>query len=165
MSDEQDKDRSEADAELDREIRKDRKFSLSEAIGRLGGPGMMKGTSPIPRKQQVETEIEECLRRELTDPGDALRVVVMRHVKESEALLNNYDQPFAVLIMCLQSIINSDCLIEEFVREADTEWARILGERPYFEQVGVPSNPADPYTIESVRTKLSELIEKLTGAA
>src|SRR5262245_15444551 len=98
MSDEQDNHRSEADAELEREIRKERKFSLSEAIGRLAGPGMMKGASPIARKQQVETEIEECLRRELTDAGDALRVVVLRNVKDSEALLNHYDQPLVVLI-------------------------------------------------------------------
>ncbi len=165
MSDEQDKHRSEADAELEREIRRERKFSLSEAIGRLAGPGIMKGASPIPRKQQVETEIEEYLRRELTDPGDALRVVVLRHVKESEALISNYDQPFVVLSMCLQSIINSDGLMEELVRQADIEWARILGERPYFEQEGVPPHPADPYTMDSVRITLSELIEKLKGGS
>lgn len=164
MSNEQNNDRSETDAELEREIRKGQEFSLSAAIGRLAGPGMMKGTSPIPRKQQVETEIEEYLRRELTDPGDALRRVVMRYVKESEALLSNYDQPLVVLAICLSSIINSNCLMEELVREADTEWAKVLGERPYFEQEGIPPNPADPYTLESVRIKLSELIEKLKGA-
>lgn len=161
MSDEQDRQRSEADAELEREIRKDRKFSLAEAIGRLAGPGIMKGASPVPRKQQVETEIEEWLRRELTDPGDALRVVVLRHVKESEALISNYDQPVVVLMMCLQSIISSESLMAELVRQADVEWARMLGERPHFEQAGVPADPADPYTIESVRIKLTELIEKL----
>ena len=165
MSDEQDKHRSEADAELEREIRRERKFSLSEAIGRLAGPGMMKGVSPIARRQQVETEIEECLRRELTDAGDGLRVAVLRHVKESEALLNNYDQPRVALIMCLQSITHSDCLMKDLVRQADSEWARILGERPYFEREGIPPDPADPYTVESVRVKLSELVEKLTGAA
>ena len=165
MSEEQDKHRSEADAELEREIRKDQKFSLAGAIGRAAGSGMMKGTSPIPRKQQVETEIEECLRRQLIDHGDVLRAVIMRHVKESEALLDNYDQPMVVLITCLQSIINSDSLMHELVRQADTEWARILGERPYFEQEGVPPDPADPYTVESVRIKLSDLIEKLTKSA
>jgi len=45
------KSRSEADAELEREILKERKFTLAEAIGRLAGPGAMKGESPIPRMQ------------------------------------------------------------------------------------------------------------------
>ena len=34
-----DKQRSKADAELEREIREGRKFTLAEAIGRLAGPG------------------------------------------------------------------------------------------------------------------------------
>jgi hypothetical protein len=34
---------TEADANLQREIRAGRKFTLSEAIGRSAGPGMMKG--------------------------------------------------------------------------------------------------------------------------
>ena len=39
MSDEKPKGPSEADAELEREIRAGRKFSVAEAIGRLAGPG------------------------------------------------------------------------------------------------------------------------------
>ena len=39
--------RSEADDELEREILKERKFTLAEAIGRLAGPGAMKGESPV----------------------------------------------------------------------------------------------------------------------
>lgn len=39
--------RSEADAELEREIRKNRKFTLEEGIMRSAGPGMMKGESPV----------------------------------------------------------------------------------------------------------------------
>ena len=52
MSDEQPGQKSEADAELEREIRAGRKFSVAEAIGRLAGPGMMKGVSPIAPQQQ-----------------------------------------------------------------------------------------------------------------
>jgi hypothetical protein len=37
MSDNSDRQRSDADAELEREIRKGRKFTLAEAIGRLAG--------------------------------------------------------------------------------------------------------------------------------
>jgi hypothetical protein len=76
MSDEQPKRPSEADADLEREIRKDRKFSLAEAIGRLAGPGMMKGVSPITRKQQSEAEIEEYLNRHLTDASGILPLIL-----------------------------------------------------------------------------------------
>src|SRR5439155_19663077 len=72
MSDDQDRQRSEADAELEREIRKGRKFTLAEAIGRLAGPGAMKGESPVPRMQQAEIEIGCWLRGHLADAGGAL---------------------------------------------------------------------------------------------
>jgi len=39
MSSNQNTQRSETDAELEREIREGRKFTLAEAIGRLAGPG------------------------------------------------------------------------------------------------------------------------------
>src|SRR4051794_11162443 len=97
MSDNQDRQRSEADAELEREIRKGRKFTLAEAIGRLAGPGAMKGESPVARMQQAEIEIEYWLRGHLADAGGALRVVLPRHVKGSDLLLNNFDQPLVVL--------------------------------------------------------------------
>src|SRR5262245_40485115 len=79
---------SEADADLEREIRRERKFNLTEAIGRLAGPGAMKGVSPIARKQQAAVEIETWLRRNLLTAEDALGVVLLRHVKESDLLLN-----------------------------------------------------------------------------
>ena len=97
MSNNQDTQRSEADAELEREIRKGRKFTLAEAIGRLAGPGAMKGESPIARMQQAQIEIEFWLRSHLADAGGALQIVLDRHVKGSELLLNNFDQPLVVL--------------------------------------------------------------------
>jgi hypothetical protein len=54
MSDEQPKASSDADKELEREVRAGRKVSVPEAIGRLAGPGMMKGVSPVPPKQQAQ---------------------------------------------------------------------------------------------------------------
>jgi hypothetical protein len=51
MSDNKDTQRSKSDAELEREIRKGRKFTLAEAVGRMVGPGAMKGASPVPREQ------------------------------------------------------------------------------------------------------------------
>ena len=163
MSDDQDKLRSEADAELEREIRKGRKFTMAEAIGRLAGPGAMKGESPVARLQQAEIEIEYWLRGHLADDGGALQVVLHRAVKGSELLLHKYDRPLVVLAECCQRVLDSDYLLEEIVRDADIEWGRVMDERPYFVKEGSPRHPDDPYTVESVRLALSGLLEQLTS--
>ena len=162
MNDHQDTQRSEADAELEREIREGRKFALEEAIGRLAGPGAMKGESPVARMQQAEIEIESWLRSHLTDAGASLEVVLHRRIKGSELLLNNFDQPLVVLANYCQRVLSSDYLLKEVVRDADVEWGRVMGERPYFEKEGSPRNPEDPYTADSVRNALSELLKQLT---
>jgi len=53
MSDDQAKQPSEVDAELEREIRQGRKFTAQEAMGRMIGPGTMKGGSAVPRVQEA----------------------------------------------------------------------------------------------------------------
>jgi hypothetical protein len=161
MSDDKDTPRSEADAELEREIRKGRKFTLDEAIGRLAGPGAMKGVSPVARMQQAEAEIENWLRQHLSAGNDELQVVLLRRVKGSELLLNNFEQPLVVLAAFCRRVLDSDYLLKELVREADVEWGRVQGERPYFEREGSPPDPDDPYTFESVRKTLAGLIEQL----
>jgi hypothetical protein len=162
MSDnEKSKHRSEADAELEREIRQGRKFTLEEAIARMVGPGAMKGESPITRKEQAEAEIDNYLRQHLIDASGTLPLVLYRRVKNSEILLENFEQPLVVLARCTQQVLDSEYLLTEVVREADAQWGRVLGERPYFEKEGSPPHPDDPYTIESVRNTLSELMEKL----
>lgn len=162
MSDNQDRQRPEADAELEREIREGRKFTLAEAIGRLAGPGAMKGESPVARLQQAEVEIEYWLRGHLADDGGALRVVLHRDVKASGLLMDNFDQPLVVLAGYCQRVLESEYILGELVRDADIEWGRVMGERPYFEKEGAPGQPDDPYTIESVRLALSGLLEQLT---
>jgi hypothetical protein len=163
MGDEQTKRPSEADAELEREIRKNRKFTLTEALGRMAGPGAMKGVSPISRQQQAEVEIEGFLDRHLIDSAGVLPAVLLRQAKASDVLLNNFDQPLVALASHVQRILDSEYLLKELVRESDVEWGRMYLERPYFEKEGCPPHPDDLYTTESVRTSLSELIEKLTA--
>jgi hypothetical protein len=164
MSDDRPKELSKADADLEREIREGRKFSLAEAIGRLAGPGMMKGVSPATRKQQAEAEIETYLDRNLVSPAGALSVVLLRHVKESDLLLNNLDQPLVVLASYIQRVLDSDYNLQELVRECDVEWGSAYGERPHFQKEGSPPDQDDPYTLESVRVTLSQLIEKLAAS-
>jgi hypothetical protein len=152
---------SAADAELEREIRQGRKFTLEEAIARLAGPGILKGESPIGRLQQAEFEIESWLRTHLLDSGGALGPALNRRVKGSELLLNNFDTPLVVLASYCQHMLGSDFQLAELVRDADVEWARVMDERPYFERPGSPCHPDDPYTIESVRNSLSDLLRQL----
>jgi hypothetical protein len=163
MRDVEDTKRSAADAELEREIREGRKFTLEEAIARMAGPGAMKGESPVARMQQAEFEIESWLSSHVLDAGGALKIVLHRHVKRSELLLDNFDQPLVVLASYCQRVLDSDYLLEEFVRDADIEWGRVMGERPYFERAGAPRHPDDPYTVESIRIALSGLLASLAN--
>ena len=165
MGDNEDKERSEADAELEREIRQERKFTLAEAIGRLAGPGAMKGESPIARLRQAEFEIESWLRTHVGEAGGPLEVVLGRSVKGSELLLNNFEQPLVVLASYCQRVLDSDYLLRELVREVDVEWGRVMDERPYFEREGSAPHPEDPDTLDSVRNVLSQLLQQLAADA
>ena len=130
---------------------------------RLAGPGMMKGESPVTRKQQAEAKIGGYLRRRLYDSSGALPRVLFRNVKNSDLLLANLDQPLVVFAHYVQQVLDSEYLLAEVVREADVEWGRLLGERPHFEKEGSPPHADDPYTIDSVRVTLSQLIARLAA--
>jgi len=161
MSDPTDKPKS--DAELEREIRKGRKFTLSEAIGQMAGPGAMKGTSPVTQMEQAAVEIETWLRYHMSAGDAELQVVMLRRIKASELLLRHFDKPLYVLAACCQLVLDSDFRLQELVRETDVEWGRVQGERPHFDQPGSPPDPDDPYTIESVRKTLIGVIEQLAA--
>lgn len=155
--------RSAADAELEREIRSQRKFSFSEAIGRMAGSGAMKGASPATSKQQAEAVLEECLLKQLTDSEGILRRVLLRQVTEGDLLLGDLEHPLDVLALWVEGVLASDYRLQELVRVADMEWGRAFGERPHFEREGSPPDPDDPYTTESVRRALAQLLERLNA--
>lgn len=67
-----------------------------------------------------------------------------------------------MLATYVQTVLDSQTLLKDLVREADVEWAKMMGERPVFEQEGTAPQTADPYTLESVRTGLSGFMMKLT---
>ena len=163
MSGDQDKQRSEADADIEREIRQGRTFNAREAMARMAGPGAMKGASPVSRVQQAETEVATWLRSNLTDSAGALQAVLHRQLKGSELLLNNLDQPLLALADYCKKVLASDHHMEELVREADVEWGRRMDERPHFNRRGSPPHPEDAYTIDSVRTTLGEALEIIPG--
>lgn len=161
MSDLKKNNSSPTDAELQREIRAGRKFTLSEAIGRMAGPGAMKGVSPISLKKQAENEIEAFLKQHLSDTSGALRTVLLRRLGTSEHLDAHYNQPLHFLAVALRHVLASEQRLQDVVTDTDIEWGRITGERPFFEKEGTATHPDDPYTMQSVRTTLSELLARL----
>jgi len=163
MSEREDADPSQEHADLEREIRADRKFSLSEAIGRMAGGGMMRGASPVSPTRQAELVIDDYLRRHLADAGAELGMVVLRRVAGSDLLLTDPHRPLVVLARYVRRVLGSEYLLHDVVRDADVEWGRMLGERPYFQKEGRPPHPDDPYTSESVRLALSRLVETLSA--
>jgi hypothetical protein len=91
-------------------------------------------------------------------------VVLFRRVKESELLLNNYDQPLVALAGYIHETLNSVYALQELVRTCDVEWGHVYGERPFFEKEGCPPHQDDPYTFVSARLMLSQLLEKLAAS-
>ena len=88
-----------SDADLEREIRADRKFSLAEAIGRMAGPGAMKGVSPVTRMQQAAVEAENWLRQHLSAGDGELQVVLLRRIRGSELLLQGAEHPLSLALV------------------------------------------------------------------
>jgi len=149
------------DSDIEKEIRGRRKFTPQEAMARMAGPGAMKGASPVAQSQQAEIEIGTWLRGNIADPSGALSTVMHRHLKGSVSLLNNMEQPLTSLANYCRRVLASDHLIEELVREADVEWGRLMDERPHFVREGSPPHPSDPYTHESVREALRDVLMRL----
>jgi hypothetical protein len=164
MTDDPNKPRPGADADLEREIRAERKFSLAEAIGRMAGPGAMKGVSPVTREQQAVGAIREYLDHNLADPAGVLAGVLLNQVEGSERLLASLDRPLAALAGHVRQVLGSEFALKELVREADAEWGRVFGERPRFDRDGCPPAPDDPYTHDSVRAALAKLAGGLEAA-
>ncbi|HTK59059.1 MAG TPA: hypothetical protein VL336_08765 [Sphingomicrobium sp.] len=154
---------SNADEQLEREIRQGRKFNPQEALARMAGPGAMKGASPVSQVQQAEAEIGTWLASNMVDTGGALKVVLHRHLKGSRLLLDNLEQPLTALAGYCRAVLENDSRLTEIVREADVEWGRAMDERPHFDREGIQPSPDDPYTSESVRRALDDVLTKIPG--
>lgn len=161
MNEEPKKPRAEDDAELEREIRSRREFSVAEAIARHNSD-LLKGASPVTLKRQAEFVIERYLEVRLDDTEGALRVVLRRRIRESERLLSTgYEEPLEALSGLTAGILGSEASLRRFVAAVDAEWGRIYSERPHFELPGRPADRGDPYTIASVRAALESLCSAL----
>lgn len=149
--------------EIEREIRLGRKFSASEAVAKMAGPGAMKGASPVSPVRQAELEVGAWLKAHVSDPPGALQLLLHRNVRGSPLFLENLDRPLVALRGLCEQILESDYRLAELVREADVEWGRAVDERPHFDRDGARPHPDDPYTIEGVRTTLTGIVNNLSG--
>lgn len=163
MATDDEKRREREDAELERDVRSQRRFDLAEAIGRAGA-GLMKGASPVAGRREAELALEHFLESRLEDPEGALVAVLRRHVRDSEELLAaSYEDPLAVLGRIVEGLRRSPEQLRGLVREADAEWGRMYLERPHFEMGGRPPDPDDPYTVASVGEALDALAKSVQG--
>ena len=112
MNDEPEDRRSDADSDIEREIRQSRKITAKDVMAQLAGPGAMKGASPVSPVQQAETEIGNWLGMNLQDGCGQLRVVVYRNIKGSERLLESLDRPLAALAQYLREVLANDNLLK-----------------------------------------------------
>jgi hypothetical protein len=160
MTDRTDKPRNPEHAEIEREARVSRKFTLVDAIGRSLG-GLLKGTSPVTRKHQAEVAIESLLEHHLRDSERALSIVLLRQVSGSEELLASYDDAAEALKEFVEGLLVSEKRLGQFVNWVDAEWGRIYLERPHFDLEQQPPDPEDPYTVDGVRDRLVALLESL----
>jgi hypothetical protein len=161
MTNEPGSEQSDADARLEQEIRQGRQFTPQEAMARMAGPGAMKGASPVSPQKQAEVSIGNWLKSQATDSCGILQIVLLRHLKGSPMLLENIDRPLVALHGYCRRLLDSDHLLEDFVREVDVEWGRRMDERPYFDRPGAPADAEDPYTLRSVRSALEEVTRQL----
>lgn len=161
MGDERRAPPSDADRDLECEVREHRPFSMAEALGRLAGPGGMKGASPISRLQQAQAQASESVRAHLPDPVGVLAGILIREVSNSPELLEHLDEPLAGVASHVRQLLASAEMLAELVRMTDMEWGRVMDERPFFESDGRAANPDDPYTLTSVETALNRFLAVL----
>jgi len=143
------------------EIRRGRKFSLSEAVGRQAA-GAMKGASPVPRWRQVLQEIQSLLGAKLYDPEGSLQSSIAEHFSSTLPVADDpRHDANDVLRAYLQQTLASQTALAALVRRADIRWGQQYGEKPHFNQGTEPSHPDDPYTMESVTAALETLLQSL----
>ncbi|MGD1867380.1 MAG: hypothetical protein ACFB0D_22755 [Phormidesmis sp.] len=150
----------ELDSELQREIRKGRKFSLAEAIGREGG-SFMKGESAVPRPVRANNAIKQFLDSQLIDTSSAFATTLFTWAKADIRVSRQLDTPLVALAQILESLLSEPTTFYEFYRQVAIAQATITGDRPHFQQPGEPPHPEADYSHKLIRTQLLELLEHI----
>lgn len=161
MRDPKHKDKSES-RDLETQIRRGRKFGLTEAVGRQAG-GILKGASPVAPAQQLLLQIEEILARNLADNEGSLTHTIMAQLEGNPPLLaRHFDDATGALREYLDGILDTRTNLVALVRQADARWGREYDERPRFDKPDQAPHPDDPYTLAAVTSLLTEFRASLT---
>ena len=145
----------------EREIRRQRKFSLAEALARENA-GALKGASPVARGRQVLLEIDHLLENHLDDADGSLRGTLLAHLEfDAPLVARHFDRPTGALEEYLTAVLEQPSRLEVLVRDADVRWGREYQEKPHFESEGTPPHPDDPYAVAGVRRSCADLLAKL----
>lgn len=131
------------------------------------------GGSPVPPMEQLRLVAITLLHESLHDNDGALLKVFEQDLRQEEALFgplalelvahtSSLDalrgRLFGVLGALAKRPLSNDEALAEFTRRVDAEWGKLFGERPRFQAVGQAAHPDDPYTHDSVRAALSQLV-------
>ena len=148
---------------MESRIRRERKFSLAEAVGREAA-GSLSGASPVARAEQVLLEIDHLLQNLLPDPDGSLILTILAKLEHNLPLLGrHFENPVGALEEFLTETLKAEPLLPALVRDTDARWGRDYQERPHFERDGQPPHPEDPYTRAGVRSLLEDLQDDITA--
>lgn len=148
---------TDTEAPDEHELRRDRKFSLAEAIGRDNAE-LLKGASPVARGRQVLLEIEHCLENHLDDPDGSLSRTLLARLEDNPPLLaRHFSSPLGALAELVNEFLSQEQALFALVRDTDARWGREYQEKPRFESEGQPPHADDPYTHAGVRSRLTDL--------
>jgi len=152
---------NEQDELIQREILRERKFSIAEAIGREGG-SFIKGHSPIPRLDQVISHLTVFIRNNLNDSSRVLMSVLQTTVKNDRMkVAESIEEPMVYLHSLIKSYVDNRGLFYELAREVDFKWGQINNEKPHFQKPGEEPHPDDEYSHEIVEGMLKGLLKKI----
>lgn len=130
------------------------------------------GGSPVPVMQQLRHAAIALLTQTVSDGDGALVRVLEQDLRQEQALFGPLaqalvthpgpDVPRAQLLGVLaavaqRALVNEEALAD-FTRRVDAGWGRLYAERPHFQAVGQRAAHGDPYTHDSVRAALMQLV-------
>lgn len=143
------------------QLRRGQRFTLADVIGREGG-GYMKDASPVPRTKRAAVAVNRLLGDHLDDVSGCARQVLEASVIDDLATLERHlAAPVGAILERVDRLLANEEALRGFVRRVDTEWGRMMVERPHFERPGRPPHPEDEYTWASVRRTLEVLVQRL----
>lgn len=147
--------------DLQREIQSQRKFSLSEAIGRAGGSFLKGSQDMVPRPLRALAVINGFIEQHLNDTDGALQLCLKRWVKTDIRIGQYLDKPLDALYLIVLDIVQQPQTLYELARQVAVEWGKMNGERPRFQKPGAEPLVDMVYTHCGIRETLTGLLNKL----